>query len=89
MRQTATQSVPIKNTTIKPWTLKPTIQNDFWTGAEFLDVPAGPYSSPPPFSSTYAVIITETIPNSSLKETLRLSGEMDFGRAEMWTSVRL
>ena len=41
VRKTATQEVTIKNPSIKPWTLKPTIQNDVWSGAEFLEVPAG------------------------------------------------
>jgi hydrocephalus-inducing protein len=46
VRQTEKKSVSIKNTTVSAWTLKPTIQNDFWSGPEFLEVPAGKEAGP-------------------------------------------
>jgi len=51
VRQTTTQGVTIKNPGAKLWTLKPTIQNDFWSGAEFLEVPPGKEAS---YVLTYA-----------------------------------
>jgi len=57
VRRTAAQSVTIKNTTIKAWHLKPTIQNDFWSGAEFLEVPAGKEAQ---YVLTYAPLAMST-----------------------------
>ena len=40
VREQQTQSVTVSNPTASPWHLQPTISNDFWSGAPFLDVPA-------------------------------------------------
>ena len=40
-RGTVTQKVAVENKTAENWHLKPTIQNNYWTGPEFLLVPAG------------------------------------------------
>jgi hydrocephalus-inducing protein len=40
VRSTVSKNITIKNVTASDWYLKPVIQNSFWTGAEFLRVPA-------------------------------------------------
>lgn len=41
VREKATQSLTLSNPTAVKWQLKPVVQNAFWTGAEFFNVPAG------------------------------------------------
>lgn len=39
-RQTATKSISMKNTTNKAWKLTPTLQGDYWTAPEVVEIPA-------------------------------------------------
>jgi len=41
VRQPSTQSVTIKNTSSGPWRILPVVQDEQWSGAESLEVPAG------------------------------------------------
>lgn len=49
VRNETTQSVSIKNPSSSDWQLRPVIQNDFWSGPEFLSVKAGQ-------SATYTLV---------------------------------
>ena len=40
VREVQTQSVTVANPSANPWHLQPTISNEFWSGAPFLDIPA-------------------------------------------------
>lgn len=40
VRETETQSITLSNPTASAWHLQPTISNEFWSGAPFLDIPA-------------------------------------------------
>lgn len=35
------QNITVHNPSTSPWQLRPTIQNDYWSGPEFLSVPQG------------------------------------------------
>lgn len=41
VRNSVKQSITVQNPSTSPWQLRPTIQNDFWSGPEFLSVPQG------------------------------------------------
>lgn len=41
VRATTTASIPLTNSSSSPWQLRPVITHDFFSGAEFIDVPAG------------------------------------------------
>jgi hydrocephalus-inducing protein len=40
VREVQTKSVTVSNPSASPWHLQPTITNEFWSGAPFLDIPA-------------------------------------------------
>jgi hydrocephalus-inducing protein len=41
VRSSTSKSIKLENHTSSKWQLRPVISNDFWSGAEFLQVPAG------------------------------------------------
>lgn len=41
VRASTSKSIKLQNPTSSNWQLRPVINNDFWTGAEFVQVPAG------------------------------------------------
>lgn len=41
VRGSVSQDITLANHSLTPWLLKPVIQNDYWSGAEVLAVPAG------------------------------------------------
>jgi hydrocephalus-inducing protein len=41
VRSSTSKSIKLENHTSSNWQLRPVISNDFWSGAEFLQVPAG------------------------------------------------
>jgi hydrocephalus-inducing protein len=40
VRGSAERTITLSNPTVSPWQLRPMLQNDFWTGSEFVSVPA-------------------------------------------------